>query len=71
VITAKNRKAVSVGGLFFQSVQHPGARPKAFMRPAADTQAQAALIAVGEYMKKRFTKAGLDTADITVEGDDA
>lgn len=70
VITAKNRKGLAVGGLFFQSVHHPGARPRAFLRPAADTQMQAALVATAEYMKARFTKAGLDTADITVQGDD-
>lgn len=67
-ITAANRKGLSFGGLFFQSVDHPGARPRPFMRPALDTQAGAAVVAAGEYLKRRLaTKHGLDTADITIE----
>lgn len=70
-ITAKNRKGLSVGGLFFKSVDHPGARPRPFMRPAMDTQAQAALVAVGEYVKMRLTKQGLDASGVElVAGDD-
>jgi HK97 gp10 family phage protein len=70
-ITAKNRKGLSFGGLFFQSVQHPGAKPRPFMRPALDQQAQNAVIAAAEYMKKRLaTKEGLDTSHVTIEGDE-
>lgn len=69
-ITAKNRKGLSFGGLFFQSVDHPGARPKPFMRPALDSQAQTALVASGEYVKSRLaSKQGLDTADIEIEAE--
>lgn len=50
------------------AVTHPGSKPKPFMRPALDTQASAALVATGEYIKKRLaTKHGIDTADIDVE----
>lgn len=67
-ITAANRKGLSVGGLVFQSVVHPGARPHPFMRPALDTAAGAAVVAAGEYMRlKLATKHGLDTADIVIE----
>lgn len=70
-ITAKDRKGLSFGGVFFQSVQHPGARPKPFLRPALDQQANAAVVAAAEYMKERLaTKHGLDTAHITIEGDE-
>jgi HK97 gp10 family phage protein len=70
-ITAKNRKGLSFGGLFFQSVEHPGAKPRPFMRPALDGQAQNAVIAAAEYMKKRLaTKEGLDTSHVTIEGDE-
>jgi hypothetical protein len=70
-ITAKGKKAISFGGLLFQSVHHPGAKPHPFMRPALDQQAQAAVIAAGEYVKRRLaTKYDLDTAHITVEGDE-
>jgi HK97 gp10 family phage protein len=66
-ITAKGRSGLSVGGLFFQSVQHPGARPHAFMRPALDANAEAAVIAAGEYLRDKLdSKYGLDTADIQI-----
>lgn len=48
--------------------QHPGVMPKPFMRPALDSEAGAALVAVGEYIKKRLaTKHGLDTSEINIE----
>lgn len=62
---------LAVGGRFFRSVEHPGARPKPFMRPALDGQAQNAVIAAAQYMRQRLaTKHGLDTADIVIEGDE-
>lgn len=62
---------LAIGGRFFRSVEHPGARPKPFMRPALDSQATNAVIAAAEYMRQRLaTKHGLDTADIAIEGDE-
>ena len=62
---------LSFGGIFRKEVAHPGARPRPFMRPALDGQAQAAVIASAEYMKKRLaTKEGLDTSDVRIEGDE-
>jgi HK97 gp10 family phage protein len=50
---------------------HQGTDGNPFMRPALDTQAQAAVVAAGEYIKKRLaTKHGLDTADINIEVDE-
>ena len=72
-ITAKKGGWLSFGGIFAKSVWHPGIPkgPHAFMRPALDSQAQAAVIAAAEYMKNRLaTKHGLDTSHITVEGDE-
>lgn len=70
-ITAKGRKILSFGGLFFQSVKHPGMRARPFMRPALESQAQAAVVAAAEYMKQRLaTREGLDTAHIMIEGDE-
>lgn len=67
-IEPKNRKALSIGGLYYDGVNHPGARPYPFLRPAMDQGAPAAVVAVGEYMKNRLaTKEGLDTSDIIVE----
>lgn len=69
-IKASPGKAMMIGGMYVQSVEHPGARPHPFMRPALDSQAQAAVIGAAEYMKARLaTKHGLDTAHITIEGD--
>lgn len=46
---------------------HPGISPRPFMRPALDSQAEAAIVATGEYIKKRLaTKHGLNTADIDI-----
>lgn len=67
--SAQNRKGLSFGGLFFQSVNHPGMQAHPFLRPALDARAQDAMIAVANYIKNRLTKQGLDTADIKLEGD--
>jgi HK97 gp10 family phage protein len=61
---------LSFGGIFAKSVQHPGAKRHPFLRPALDATASAAVIAVGEQVKKRLTKEGLDVADVIVEGDE-
>lgn len=45
---------------------HPGTPARPFMRPAIDSQAQAAVVAAGEYIKKRLTKNGLNTSDIDI-----
>lgn len=59
------------GGFFAKAVAHPGTKPHPHLRPALDSQAQNALIAAGEYLKKRLaTKEGIDTSDIRVEGDE-
>jgi HK97 gp10 family phage protein len=66
----KGVKALFIGGRFLKSVHHPGMRAKPFMRPALDAQAQNAVIASAEYMKKRLaTKEGLDTSGVLIEGD--
>lgn len=62
-ITAANRKGLSVGGLFFQSVHHPGAKPHPYLLPALDTTADAALAAVADYIRRRLEREGaLDEA---------
>lgn len=45
-------------------VDHPGSRAVPFMRPALDTQSQAALQAVANYIRNRLaTKHGIDIPD--------
>lgn len=70
-IEPKNRRALALGGGFVGAVDHPGARPHPFLRPALDTQAGAAVVAVAEYMKQRLAvKHGLDTADIEIAAEE-
>ena len=67
-IKAKKGSALAIGGQMVKVVDHPGAKAQPFMRPALDGHAQNALMAAGEYIKKRLsTKHGIDTADIDIE----
>ena len=50
-----------------ESVHHPGARPKPFLRPALDSSAGDVLRAVGESIKRRLTKQGLDVSGVDIE----
>ena len=65
-IKPRARKSLFLAGLAREVVHHPGFRPKPFMRPALDAQATSAVVATGEYIKKRLTKQGLDTQDIEI-----
>lgn len=56
---------------FLEFVEHPGTKPRPFMRPALDSQAGNAVVAAGNYIKKRLaTKHGLDTSDIVIGEDE-
>ena len=69
-ITAKKGKGLFFGGLFVKGVQHPGSRPKPFMRPALDGRAQDAVVAAAQYMKRRLaTKNGMDTSSVEIEAE--
>jgi len=69
-IAAKKGGWLSFGGIFAKSVDHPGAKPHPFMRPALDSGAQTAVQAAAEYMRTRLsTKHGLDMSHITLDGD--
>jgi len=71
-MTTINRMALRIANRFVgPTVFHPGAKPHPFMRPALDGQAQNAVVAAAEYMKKRLaTKESLDTSHVTIEGDE-
>lgn len=51
-----------IGGKFVgASVEHPGARPKPFLRPALDANVASAVEAVREYLRRRLSsKHGID-----------
>lgn len=67
VIKGKNGKRLSFAGGVYTAINHPGFAPKPFLRPALDSAASGALKAVGEAIKKRLTKQGINTADIEIE----
>jgi HK97 gp10 family phage protein len=69
-IAGKKGGWLSFGGIFAKSVEHPGISPRPFLRPALEARAQDALVAVGEAIKKRLTREGLNTADISIEADE-
>lgn len=68
-ISAKGKGMLSFGGFFSKSAQHPGMKAKPFVRPALDSRANAAIQAVGDQVRKRLTKEGLNNAP-TIEVDD-
>lgn len=55
-IRPKSKKSLFFAGLAREAVDHPGAKPKPFMRPAFDTKAQAAIEAMAEYIRQRLPK---------------
>jgi hypothetical protein len=68
-IRPKKARSLFIAGLFGTVVQHPGFSAKPFMRPALDARAGQAVVATGEYIKKRLTKEGLNVAEVVVEAD--
>lgn len=68
----RNIRSLKISGSFVgPTVFHPGSQKKAFMRPALDEQASAAVVAAADYIKKRLaTKHGIDTSHIMIEGDE-
>lgn len=55
-----NRNVLVIGKQFVgPTVEHPGARPHPYARPAAEAGFEAAVKAVQEHVRKRLTKEGL------------
>jgi len=68
VIRARNGKLLAIG---VPVVQHPGTRPKPFMRPALDKNVQASVQAAADYIRKRLaTKHGIDVPAPPEKGDE-
>jgi len=67
-IRPKNGKSLFIAGLMRTAVFHPGARANPFMKIALDSQAQAAVERVGEYIRNRLTKQGIEIPDSATEG---
>jgi HK97 gp10 family phage protein len=60
-ILPKNAAALAIAGAVVSSVDHPGARPNPFMRPALDSKHTEAVAAIAEQTRKRLTAEGLNT----------
>lgn len=59
-IKPKNHRALAFGGATVHEVDHPGAKPKPFMRPAFDTASTAAIAATTAKIRERLTKEGIN-----------
>lgn len=60
-MTTVNRNVLRIGSTFVgPTVQHPGARPHPFVRPALDTKAGAAVAATAAKIRERLTKEGIN-----------
>lgn len=59
-IKAKPQSALDVNGRPRRDVNHPGAAPHAFMRPAADGAFREAIKAFDRKLRERMTNAGLN-----------
>ena len=67
VIKSKTGTVLAFGGQIYRTVDHPGITPQPVFRPALDSKDAAAVVAVGEMVKKRLTAQGINTADIEVD----
>lgn len=54
--TKAGKVLASAARILGEKVDHPGSAPHQFMRPALDTQAQAALDAMADYARTRIEK---------------
>lgn len=59
-IRAKPQHALSFGGVTVREVEHPGAKPHPFMRPAFDAAATAAIAAAAAKIRQRLTMEGIN-----------
>lgn len=59
-ITPKNAGALRFNGATVAEVDHPGAKPHPFARPAMDSKPQQAVAAVAAQIRKRLTKEGIN-----------
>lgn len=67
---APRARAMQIGGQFVAgTVQHPGARPHPFMRPAADEKFSQAVAAVQKKIRDRLRAQGLDVPDPPLAGE--
>lgn len=59
----KNGKSLFFAGIMRDAVYHPGSRKNPFFRIAYDSTSQAAVEKVGDYIRARLTKQGIEIPD--------
>lgn len=72
-IAAKKSAWLSFGGIFRKAITHPGIKPRPFLRPALDSQAQPAVAACAAYIKNKldhedWRRGGTYSIDHDLEG---
>ena len=55
--TARDGRKIEIA-----QVNHPGFKPRPYLRPALDAKAKASIVEVGNYIKARLTKEGINGA---------
>lgn len=69
VVKAPDGGFLNFLGIRVREVNHPGARKKPFMRPAADTKSGIALDRFAAFVRARLTKQGIEIPDPEPETD--
>lgn len=71
-MTTINRRSLEIGRNFVGPVvEHPGAKPKPFLRPALDSEGQNVVLRAADYIRARLLKKhGIDTSHINLEPQD-
>jgi HK97 gp10 family phage protein len=59
-IKPRNGGALVINGHVVADVEHPGSRPRPFLRPSYDSKAPQAIAAVAEQIRKRLTVQGIN-----------
>jgi hypothetical protein len=67
MIRGKYGLALAFAGGVYKQIEHPGFQPKPFMRPALDSKASQAVIAVGNRISQKLTAEGINAPDIEIE----
>lgn len=65
-IRGRSGNPLAFGGDYYKMINHPGITAHPFFRPTIDGKSGEALVAIGEYIKLRLTKEGLNTREIEI-----
>lgn len=67
-LTVSQRVHLAFGGRVVSSINHPGARPKPFLRPALDN-VPPIMREVVDYVRMRIEKLGGNASAVTIDGE--